>query len=167
MAHPLQQLERGAPFVHPLALVETPAGLGDDTKVWAFARMFAHVVTGARCNVGTGAYVGTNTVMGDDVRIGDGAHVTDHMVIGSRVFIAPHAIFCNDRHPVVNNHAYVRESPVVEDDVNIGVNATILPGVTLGKGCTVGAGAVVTRTVPPGVTVVGNPARPIQHKAEF
>ena len=146
-------------FIHDQAIVVYPDGLGPQTRVWAFARIFGGVSTGARCNLGTGAYVGEGTALGDDVRIGDGAHVTDHMRVGSRVFIAPHVIFCNDRHPVVNNHDYQLESPVVEDDVSIGVNATILPGVRLGKGCIVGAGAVVVRDVPPGVTVVGNPAR--------
>jgi acetyltransferase-like isoleucine patch superfamily enzyme len=153
--------------IDALANVESPELLGTGTKVWAFARVFAGVVTGEGVNVGTGVYIGRNAVLGDATRVGDGAHITDHMVVGARCFIAPHVIFCNDRHPVVGNaDGFVRECPVVEDDVSIGVNATILPGVRLGAGCRVGAGAVVVRDVAPGDTVVGNPAHSVRRLTE-
>ena len=67
-------------------------------------------------------------------------------------------------HPRAGNPDYVVEPPIVEDEVSVGANATILPGVRLGRGCTVGAGAVVVRDVAPGTTVVGNPARPVRRK---
>lgn len=112
--------------------------------------------------IGSNVYVGMHTVMGENVRIQHGAFLVRRMKIGDRVFIGPNATFTDDRHPVVNNPRYRPEPPVLEDDVNVGANATILPGVRLGKGCTVGAGAVVTRDVAPYTTVVGNPARRLE-----
>ena len=147
------------PFVHRLALVDPSVRLGAGVAVWAFASVHADVTLGDHVGVGEHAYVGIGTVVGEGTRIGSNTHVTDHMVVGSRCFLGAHAIFCNDRYPIANNPRYRRESPVVEDDVSVGVNATILPGVRLGRGCRVGAGAVVTRDVPSHVTVVGNPAR--------
>jgi acetyltransferase-like isoleucine patch superfamily enzyme len=144
--------------IHPLAVVHEPEGLGPDTVVWQFSTLMPGVRTGAHCSIGSNTHVGRNTVLGESVRVGDKVHITDHMVIGDRVFIAPLAVMANDRHPVVNNPHFLRESPVIESDVSIGVGAVILPGVRLGRGCQIGAGAVVTKDVSPGAVVVGNPA---------
>lgn len=150
--------------IHPLAVVYEPGGLGPDTVVWQFCTIMPGVRTGAHCSFGSGTHVGRNTVIGESVRVGDKVHITDHMTIGDRVFIAPLAVMANDKHPVVNNPHYRRESPVIEDDVSIGVGAVILPGVRLGRGCQIGAGAVVTKDVAPGAVVVGNPARPLERR---
>jgi UDP-2-acetamido-3-amino-2,3-dideoxy-glucuronate N-acetyltransferase len=115
---------------------------------------------GCRIDVGTtiGAFVeiGEGVQVGKNCKIQTGAFLPPGVVIGDRVFIGPHAVFCNVRHPMRGEPIL---STVVEDDAVIGANATILPGITIGKGAFVGAGAVVTRDVAPGVTVVGNPAR--------
>jgi UDP-2-acetamido-3-amino-2,3-dideoxy-glucuronate N-acetyltransferase len=150
--------------VHELALVGPNVELGDGTAVWAFAKVFDGVKTGRDCNIATGTYIGKNALLGDNVRTQDNSHLTDHIVVGNNVFIGPHVVTCNDRHPRVNNPDYLREPPIIEDDVTIGSNATILPGVRLGRGCVVGAGAVVTHDVPPGATVVGVPAAEIARK---
>jgi len=147
--------------IHRFAIVEQPELLGSDTIVWAFAKIFAGVVTGSNCSIGTGTYIGRNAKLGSNVRIGDNCHITDHMGIEDDVFIAPHVIFCNDKRPTPNNPRYHRDCPFVCVGASIGVNATILPGVILNSYCLVGAGSVVTHDVPPNTTVVGNPAHPI------
>jgi acetyltransferase-like isoleucine patch superfamily enzyme len=142
-----------------VADVHETAKLGAGTVVWSFAVVCAGVRTGVNCAIGSGVYVGRDAVLGESVRVQDKAHLTDRMVIGDRVFIGPCAVFVNDRHPRVNNPRYRAEPPIVEDDASIGANATILPGVRIGRGAVVGAGAVVTKDVEPYTTVVGNPAR--------
>ena len=149
---------RATCLIHHLARMDRDVVVGPGTAVWAFATIHEGVRLGADCGVGEHAYIGRNTVIGTRTRIGQGAHITDHMTVGDDVFIGPQVVFSNDRHPIANNPGFDLEAPIVEDHVSIGVNATILPGVRLGRGCVVGAGAVVTKDVPPGRTVIGNPA---------
>lgn len=85
-------------------------------------------------------------------------------IIGNRVFIGPGVRFANDKHPKANNPDFKPEGGIVEDDVAIGMGALILPGIMIGQGATVGAGAVVTENVPPHSTVIGNPARIVKMK---
>lgn len=153
-------------MIDPLAKVYPSVVIGTDTAVWAFASVHHGVQLGDFVSVGEHVYIGRGTCIGDRTRIGQGAHITDYMTVGDRVFIAPQVVFCNDRHPRPFNPMFKRESPVVEDDVSIGTNATILPGVRLGRGCIVGAGAVVTKDVAPHTTVVGNPARVVVRRLE-
>ena len=152
------------PTRHEPCVVHPWADLGPYTVVWQFAVVREGVKTGARCAIGSGVYVGVNTVMGDDVRVQDKAHLTDHMTIGNRVYIGALVVTMNDKYPRVNNPEYKIEPVVIEDDANIGCGAVILPGVRIGKGATVGAGAVVTKDVPAGGVVIGNPAASMRAK---
>lgn len=146
-------------MIDPLAKVHGSVVVPKSTKVWAFASVHAGVKLGELVGVGEHTYIGEYATIGECTRISQGVHITDHMVIGARVFIGPHVVFSNDKHPYANNPSFHREPPVVKDDVSIGINATILPGVILGQGCRVGAGAVVTKNVVPYTTVYGNPAK--------
>jgi len=105
--------------------------------------------------------IGPNVYIGYDCNIQAFCFIPEGVTIGNRVFIGPHTVFLNDKHPP--SHGKWRDEPgiTVGNDVSIGGNCTILPGVILGDGCKVGAGAVVTKDVAPGVTVVGTPARPL------
>lgn len=150
------------PFVAPLAKVDAGAVLGPGTQVWDFASVHMGVRTGVNVGIAEHVYVGRYTTIGDRTRISQGSHLTDRMTIGRNCFFGPHVVTCNDRYPKPFNRNYKVEPPLVEDDVSVGAGAVILPGVRLGRGCRVGAGAVVTRDVPPYTTVVGNPARPIK-----
>lgn len=80
-------------------------------------------------------------------------------MIGDNVFIGPHVVFTNDKYPPSEGAWKTGPPTIVEDYVSIGANATILPGVTIGRSARVGAGAVVTKDVKPGMLVVGVPAR--------
>ena len=148
-------------FVHPTAEIHPTVDLGPDTIVWAHAVLLADVVTGPHCSIGAGTQLMRGVRLGESCRIGAQVHLTNRMVIGARVFIAPFAVFADDRRPRVNNPHYRGEPPVVEDDVAIGVGVVVCPGVRIGRGALIGAGAVVTKDVAPYAVVVGNPARPI------
>lgn len=144
------------------SIIHDTAEIGPYTVVWHFAVIREFTKIGARCAIGSAAYIGHATVLGDDVRVQDKAHLTDHMVIGNRVYIGALVVTMNDKYPRVNNPGFTRQDIVIEDDASIGCGAVILPGVRIGKGAMVGAGAVVTKDVPPYRTVVGNPARIIR-----
>jgi acetyltransferase-like isoleucine patch superfamily enzyme len=87
-----------------------------------------------------------------------GAAIPNDAFIGHRVYIGPNVVLANDARPYVGMPSAMHHSPEIEDDAVIGANAVLLPGVIIGRGALVGAGAVVTRSVPPFTTVVGNPA---------
>lgn len=139
--------------------IHSTVKLGKDTVVWSYAVITEGVEIGDNCVIGSGVYIGKFTKIGNNVRIGDKAHVTDHMVIEDNVFIAPMAIMMNDKYPVVDNPGFERLDPYLEEGCSLGCASVILPGVRVGKGAMVGAGAVVTKDVPPRATVVGCPAK--------
>jgi acetyltransferase-like isoleucine patch superfamily enzyme len=140
-------------------VVDPSAHIGRNTTIWHFANIERDVVILEDCLVGSGVYIGRGSRIEAGVRMQDKAHVTAGTYVGNRVFIGHYVVMCNDNHPVVKNPTFVPNPPVLEDDCSIGGGAVILGGVKIGKGAMVGAGAVVTRDVPPGMTVVGNPAR--------
>jgi acetyltransferase-like isoleucine patch superfamily enzyme len=146
-----------APFIHPNALCESP-NVGAGTRVWAFAHVLPGARVGADCNICDNVFIENDVVVGDRVTVKCGVQLWDGLRIGDRVFIGPNATFTNDLFPRSKQYPASFLQTVVEDDASIGGNATILPGVRIGRGAMVGAGAVVTRDVPPYATVVGNPA---------
>lgn len=146
-------------YIDGEAKISPGVWVGQGTAIWGLARIHEDVHLGDFCSVGELTHIGRAAKIGDRTRIGALCYIVDHMTIGQNCFIAPGVFFANDRYPKVNHPHFKREDPVVEDDVSIGMNATILPGVRLGRGCQIGAGAVVTHDVPPYETWAGNPAR--------
>lgn len=145
-------------MIHPLADVQTDQ-IGEGTRIWQFAVVLKGAKIGYDCNICAHTFIENDVVVGDNVTIKCGVQLWDGLRIGNNVFIGPNVTFCNDKHPSSGNRDFVCLPTMIEDEVSIGANATILPGVRLGRGCVVGAGAVVTKDVPPGITVVGNPAK--------
>lgn len=141
-----------------IADVHPSVKMGKNTFVWSFAVICEGVEIGNNCVVGSAVYIGRDTKIGNGVRIGDKAHVTDHMVIEDNVFIAPMAIMMNDKYPIVNNPGFKRCDPHLEEGCSLGCASVILPGVRIGQNSMIGAGAVVTKDVPTGATVIGIPA---------
>lgn len=145
-------------FVHPNGLCESP-NIGEGTRIWAFAHVLPHARIGSGCNICDGVFVENDVTVGNNVTVKCGVQLWDGVTLEDDVFVGPNATFTNDLRPrsKIYPEAFLRT--VVEKGASIGANATILPGIRIGRNAMVGAGAVVTRTVPPNAVVVGNPAK--------
>ncbi len=148
-------------YVHPKALVESET-IGSGTRIWAFAHVLSEARIGDNCNICDGVFVENDVTIGDQVTLKSGVQVWDAITLEDRVFVGPNATFTND--PFPRSQVPVESYPrtVVKKGASIGGNATILPGVTVGTGAMVAAGAVVTRDVPDHALVMGNPARVVR-----
>ncbi len=138
------------------------AKIGEGTDVWNFANLWDCEI-GRECTIGSYVEIGRGVVVGDNCKVEAYAFLPPGVTVGNNVFIGPHACFTNDKKPsLVDSKSFEIVPTKVEDGAAIGANATIVCGVTIGKGATVGAGSVVTKDVPAGKTVVGNPARVLE-----
>lgn len=145
-------------FVHERGLCESD-DVGAGTRIWAFAHVLPGARIGADCNICDGVFVEDGVTVGDRVTLKSGVQLWTGIELEDDVFVGPNATFTND--PFPRSRQYLEEYPrtVVRAGASIGANATILPGLEIGQGAMVGAGAVVTRPVPPHAIVKGNPAR--------
>ena len=144
-------------FCHPAALVESTR-VGKRTRIWAFAHVLPGAVLGSDCNICDHVFIENDVSLGDRVTIKCGVQLWDGVTLENDVFVGPNATFTNDPFPRSKQYLEQPARTVVKAGASIGANATILPGITVGRGAMVGAGSVVTKDVPPNAIVVGNPA---------
>jgi acetyltransferase-like isoleucine patch superfamily enzyme len=155
--------------IHPSAEVAPSARIGPGTSVWNQAQVREGARIGASCVIGKNVYVDRDVVIGDRVKVQNNVSLYHGVSVEDGVFIGPHACFTNDRLPrAVNADGSPKTDAdwevvpiLVRSGAAIGANATILPGVTIGRWAMVGAGAVVTHDVADHELVAGNPARRI------
>jgi acetyltransferase-like isoleucine patch superfamily enzyme len=143
---------------HDTAIVESHA-VGRGTRIWAFAHVLSGAVIGEDCNICDHTFIENDVRIGDRVTLKCGVQLWDGVRVESDVFIGPNATFTNDLFPRSKKPPPHFEGTWIKQGASIGANATILPGITIGEKAMVGAGAVVTRNVPPFAIVTGNPAR--------
>jgi UDP-2-acetamido-3-amino-2,3-dideoxy-glucuronate N-acetyltransferase len=149
---------QAAAFVHRLADCQsTQIGLG--SKVWQFTVVLPGAVIGANCNVNSHCFVENDVVLGDNVTIKCGNYLWDGLTLEDGVFIGPNVTFANDRYPRSKQYPDVFARTVVKKGASIGAAAVILPGITIGEGAMVGAGALVAKDVPAHSVVRGDYAR--------
>jgi UDP-2-acetamido-3-amino-2,3-dideoxy-glucuronate N-acetyltransferase len=145
----------------PKYSVIVDAIIGEGTQVWDHVNLYKCQI-GRNCKIHPFVYIEQDVIIGDDCKVQAFAGIGRGTKIGNRVHIGPSVILSNSKHPFVDNLDI--DPSTVEDDVAIGAGAIILPGITVRKGAIVGAGAVVTREVPPNTVVVGNPARVLRKR---
>ena len=146
-------------------MVSASATFGENCTVWQYATICDEAVLGEGVVVGSAAWIGRGATIGHFTRIQHGAFIPNHTVIGRSVFIGPNATLTDDKRPKAG-YFYKANPPILEDECSLGAGCVILPGVRIGRGAMVGAGAVVDQDVPPFTTVVGVPARTLPHDAE-
>jgi acetyltransferase-like isoleucine patch superfamily enzyme/dTDP-4-dehydrorhamnose 3,5-epimerase-like enzyme len=145
-------------FVHSHGLCETH-DVGPGTRIWAFAHVLAGARVGRDCNICDGVFVEGGVVIGDRVTVKCGVQLWQGVELEDDVFVGPNATFTNDPFPRSRKWLDKYPKTIIRMGASIGANATLLPGLEIGHGAVVGAGAVVTRSVPPHAIVTGNPAR--------
>jgi acetyltransferase-like isoleucine patch superfamily enzyme len=145
-------------FIHPSSDVQSKQ-IGEGTRVWQYVVILPGAVIGRDGNICSHCFIENKVILGDRVTVKCGVQLWDGVTLEDDVFVGPNATFTNDLQPRSRNSAAQLLPTVVKKGASIGANATILPGLTIGEGSMVGAGAVVTKDVPPRTLVVGNPAR--------
>lgn len=149
----------GMYFVHPTAIIDAGAEIGEGTRIWHFAHVRGQARIGRFCNIGKGVYV--EGVVGNHCKLQNNVNVYEGVTLGDFVFVGPNATFTNDRYPKAYETEWTLVPTTVESRASIGAGAVIRCGVTLHTGCMVGAGCVVTADVPAEATVVGVPGREV------
>ena len=148
--------------VHPSSYVDEPCEIGAQTVIWHFCHVMAHSRIGRGCRIGQNVVISPGVRLGDNVKIQNNVSIYSGVTLENDVFCGPSMVFTNIRTP---RSAFPRNRPedhrptLVRRGASIGANATIVCGHTIGQWALIGAGAVVTRDVPPYALVYGNPAR--------
>jgi UDP-2-acetamido-3-amino-2,3-dideoxy-glucuronate N-acetyltransferase len=154
-------------FLHPTADVSPEAVIGDDTKVWSYAQIRERAHIGQQCIIGKNVYVDFDVHIGDRVKIQNNCSVYHGVTLEDGVFVGPHVCFCNDLIPrAITPDGELKSaddwevSPIlVKRGASIGAGSILVPGITIGSFAMVGAGSLVSRSVPDQGLVYGNPAR--------
>jgi UDP-2-acetamido-3-amino-2,3-dideoxy-glucuronate N-acetyltransferase len=146
--------------VHASSYVDADVTIGDGTKIWHFCHVLSGTRIGKGCSLGQNVMVGPHVRLGDNVKVQNNVSIYEGVELEDDVFCGPSTVFTNVVNPrshVPRKHEYRRT--LVRRGATLGANATIICGVTIGSYAFVGAGAVVTRSVPDHALVTGNPAR--------
>jgi acetyltransferase-like isoleucine patch superfamily enzyme len=131
--------------------------IGDEFQTGHNVVIREKTTIGDRVTIGTATVIDGNTTIGNDVSLQSRVYIPTNTRIGNQVFIGPNAVFTNDRYPPTRIGGL--EGPFIGDGAAIGANATLLPGVCIGRGALVAAGAIVTRNVPDYMMAIGSPAK--------
>jgi len=149
-----------AATIHPSAIVDPGATIGDGSRVWHFVHVCGGAVIGRDCSLGQNVFVGNRVRIGDNVKIQNNVSVYDNVTLEDDVFCGPSMVFTNVYNPrsAVSRKSEYRDT-VVRRGATLGANCTIVCGVEIGEYAFIGAGAVVNRDVPPFALMLGVPAR--------
>lgn len=145
-------------FIHEKADVQS-SKIGENTKIWQYCIVLSGAKLGRNCNICSHCFIENDVVVGDNVTVKCGVQLWDGIRLGNNVFVGPNVTFCNDKKPRSKQYPDKFLETIVEDGASIGANATILPGIRIGKGAMIGAGAVVVKDVSDNQTIVGNPSK--------
>jgi len=155
-------------FAHPSAIVDEGCTIAKGVKIWHFSHIMPHCIIGENCNIGQNVVISPEVILGKNVKIQNNVSIYTGVVCEDDVFLGPSMVFTNVTNPrsAVNRRGQY-ERTVVKQGASIGANATIVCGHDIGRFAFIGAGSVVTKTVPDYALVVGNPARQIGWMSEY
>ena len=154
--------------IHPSAIVDEGAQIGEGSRVWHFVHVCAGARIGRHCSLGQNVFVGNRVVIGDHVKVQNNVSVYDNVTLEDGVFCGPSMVFTNVYNPrsLIERKNEYRDT-LVKRGATLGANCTIVCGVAIGEYAFVGAGAVVNKDVPAYALMVGVPARQVGWMSEF
>jgi UDP-2-acetamido-3-amino-2,3-dideoxy-glucuronate N-acetyltransferase len=155
-------------YAHPSAIIDEGCEIGEGTKIWHFSHVMPNCRIGRNCNLGQNVVVSPDVVLGNNVKVQNNVSIYTGVVCDDDVFLGPSMVFTNVINPrsAVNRRGQYQKTHVGKG-ASIGANATVVCGHDIGEYAFIGAGAVVTKTIPPYALVVGNPAKQIGWISEY
>ena len=155
-------------FVHETAVVDPGCQIGEGTKIWHFSHLMAGCVVGHSCNIGQNVVISPQVVLGNNVKVQNNVSVYTGVICEDDVFLGPSCVFTN----VINPRSFINRkeefrTTLVKRGATIGANATVVCGNSIGEYAMIGAGAVITKDVPPYALMTGNPARQTGWVSEY
>ncbi|MCX6275275.1 MAG: acyltransferase [Bacteroidetes bacterium] len=150
------------------AVIDEGCKIGKGTKVWHFTHIMSDAELGENCNIGQNCVISPNVILGKNVKVQNNVSIYTGVICEDDVFLGPSMVFTNINNPrsaVIRKGQYLKT--LVKRGATIGANATVVCGHTIGEYAFIGAGAVVTKDVPPFALLVGNPARQTGWMSEY
>ena len=155
-------------FAHPTAVIDPGCTIGAGTKIWHFSHIMPNCVIGENCNIGQNVVISPEVVLGKNVKVQNNVSIYTGVECEDDVFLGPSMVFTNVTNPrsaVNRKNQYAKT--LVKKGATIGANATVVCGHDIGRFAFIGAGAVVTKSVPDYALVIGNPARQTGWMSEY
>lgn len=155
-------------FAHETAVIDEGAVIGTGTKIWHFCHIMSGSEIGSDCNLGQNVVISMEVKLGNNVKVQNNVSIYTGVTCEDDVFLGPSMVFTNVNNPrsaVIRRNQYLRTN--VGRGATIGANATIVCGNNIGEYAFIGAGAVVTKDIPPYALVVGNPSKQIGWMSEY
>jgi len=155
-------------FAHPTAVIDKNCKIGGGTKIWHFSHVMPNCLIGEKCNLGQNVVVSPDVVLGKNVKVQNNVSIYTGVICEDDVFLGPSMVFTNVINPrsaINRRNQYAKTT--VKKGASIGANATIVCGNDIGMYAFIGAGAVVTKTIPNYALVVGNPSKQIGWVGEY
>ena len=155
-------------FFHSSAVIDDGAQIGLDVRIWHFCHIMSGARIGNRCNIGQNVMIASGVVLGENVKVQNNVSIYEGVTCEDDVFLGPSMVFTNVINPrsAINRKSEFQPT-LVKKGASIGANATLICGITIGEYAFVGAGAVVTKSIPAYGLVIGNPARQVGWVSEY
>ena len=146
-------------FVHHTAILDKNVRIGKNSKIWHWTHLSENVKIWENCVLGQNVFIGKNVKIFSNVKIQNNVSVYEGVVLKKNVFCGPSVVFTNVKFPrsKIKTKKYIRT--IVNEGASIGANSTIICGVKLGKNSLIGAGSLITKSVPNNTIVIGNPGK--------
>ena len=146
--------------IHASSIIDDGATIGEGTAIWHFSHICSGAVIGKNCSIGQNVLVADNAILGNGVKIQNNVAIYGGVTVEDDVFLGPSCVLTNVTNPRSQvSRKTLYEKTLIRSGATIGANATIVCGITLGRYCFIGAGAVVTKDVPDYGLVFGNPGK--------
>ncbi len=155
-------------YAHATAVIDEGCEIGKGTKIWHFSHIMPNSKIGENCNIGQNVVISPDVILGRNVKVQNNVSIYTGVICEDDVFLGPSMVFTNVINPrssINRKNQYLKTT--VKKGASIGANATIVCGIDIGKFAFIGAGAVVTKSVPDYALVMGNPARQSGWMSEY